>query len=422
MTRTYKLSSKETKIEAVGGKYVLIENKGEGTIYASLKQSVKAGADGVVAIAPQSAKMIVADPQYRFNRCSMNFDWVAPIYVVSTDDTEIEVTADVERNFIIALCGSYDVPDESEEDPDATNNLVIKLAADSTKTFTIAEGEVMTINLNGNTLTNVEGSATVVNSGTLTISDRTGTGTIDGTTHKKAAIENKAGATLIIESGIITRSAEASTSPSDSGGNSYYVIDNSGTLIINGGEIRGKSFYSSLIRNIGPDSKLIVNGGKLTNNFIVLKNDDEGTMEINNGVITCAAEKGSALQNWGKATINGGTFNAEADLARSLWASTWSDDYTSETIINGGTFNGKMFIAQDSQYAKSISTVPDVTITGGTINGDILIGNDSAADSYCTANVTITGGTLTGQIIEAENTKGDGKTNNITIKTGSIAS
>ena len=421
MTRTYKLSSKETKIEAVGGKFVLIENKGEGTVYVGLKKSVKAGADGVVAIAPKNAKLIVTDPEFRFNKCSMNFDWVAPIYVLSTDDTEIEVNADVEKNFFVSLSGSYDVPDETEEDPDASNNLVIKLAADSTKTISIAENEVMTINLNGNTLTNVEGSSAVVNSGTLTITDRTGTGTIDGTTHKKAAIENKAGATLTIEGGIITRSAEASTSPSDSGGNTYYVIDNYGTLIINGGEIRGKSYFSSLIRNIGPDSKLIINGGKFTNNFIVLKNDDEGTLEVNNGVFTCTAEKGSALQNWGKATINGGTFNAEADLARSLWASTWSDDYTSETIINGGTFNGKMFIAQDSQSAKSITTVPSVTITGGVINSDILIGND-AADVYCTANVTITGGTLTGQIIEAENTKGDGKTNNITIKTGSIAS
>ena len=69
-------------------------------------------------------------------------------------------------------------------------------------------------------------------------------------------------------------------------------------MTVESGSIISTSDYSSLLRNIG--ATLNVNGGTMESNFIVLKNDDEGVMNITGGTITTKGTGGSALQNWGE--------------------------------------------------------------------------------------------------------------------------
>ena len=74
---------------------------------------------------------------------------------------------------------------------------------------------------------------------------------MDNVTHAKGALVNLSGAQAVIRGGMLTRSSEASTSASQSGGNSWYVIDNHGTLEIAGGKVVNEGHFSSLIRNVG---------------------------------------------------------------------------------------------------------------------------------------------------------------------------
>ena len=112
---------------------------------------------------------------------------------------------------------------------------------------------------------------------------------------------------------------------SDKSGGSYYVIDNSGVLTISSGTVTNNSGYpdkwqgSSLIRNLGTDAEnnavLNITGGHIYQaNFIAVKNDDFGTLNVTGGLIEAGEAIGgnsgaSAIQNWNIANITGGTVN-----------------------------------------------------------------------------------------------------------------
>ena len=55
----------------------------------------------------------------------------------------------------------------------------------------------------------------------------------------------------ILESGTLTRSKEAGSSPSTSGGSRNVVDNNKGTMTVKGGNIVSTGKFSSLIRKIG---------------------------------------------------------------------------------------------------------------------------------------------------------------------------
>ena len=111
---------------------------------------------------------------------------------------------------------------------------VIRLGDDISGNIVVDEGRTLTIDLNGYTLTG-EGDHTIVNNGTLTVIDSSAakSGAVDNVTHAKGALVNNGTATL--NGGTFKRSAEAGVSATDNGGNSWYVIDNHGTLTINDG-------------------------------------------------------------------------------------------------------------------------------------------------------------------------------------------
>ena len=175
---------------------------------------------------------------------------------------------------------------------------------------TIPQGANITLHIpEGITLTNKTGH-TIINNGTVTV---TGAGTVDNVTHAKGALVNNG--TVILEGATFTRSKEASTSSTSSGGNSWYVIDNhDGSMTITGtANVVNNGYFSSLIRNIGTAnaaSSLTVSGNATLrqDNFIALKNDDYGNVAITGGTITSNEQ---AIQNWSQAAISGGTLNGQ---------------------------------------------------------------------------------------------------------------
>ena len=111
----------------------------------------------------------------------------------------------------------------------AGETTTVELLANTTEDITIPRGKKVILNLNGKTLTNSSSDTiTVANGAELTIE---GAGTVDNVTHGKAAIFNNGIA--VLNGGTYDRSAEAGTSTSESGKNSYYTIVNHGTMTIN---------------------------------------------------------------------------------------------------------------------------------------------------------------------------------------------
>lgn len=271
-----------------------------------------------------------------------------------------------------------------------SNNGTVQLTQNVTENVTIPDGKTVTLDLAGHTLTNAEdlaneqGTITVKEGGSLTLTDSSeaGTGTVDSTKHRTGALVNHG--TVTVESGTLTRSAEASTSPTNSGGNSWYVIDNQGTLTFNGGNVVNEGYFSSLVRNAA--GTLTINGGTFKNHFIAVKNED-ATLYVKGGTITSDEQ---SLQNWGKATLSGGTLNGRV----AAWDQ--DDDLHSLTTIEGDvTINGDV---QAINYMNA-DKGPEVVIKGGTITGKVQkathdgsIGTKPADPTADTSVITISGG------------------------------
>ena len=226
----------------------------------------------------------------------------------------------------------------------ANENETIKLLQDTQENITIPSDKNIVLDLNGKVIDGgtdtkdkngkvVENNkATILNNGTVTIKDSSAE-----------------------QAGTIKRSDE------NIGG--YYVIDNQGTMTIESGKVynnTANSNGSSLIRNGGNSSKtankLTIAGGTIEqDNFIAIKNDDYGVLEITGGTI--ASEKESAVQNWTEAKITGGT------ITGTIYTLSYTE--CSKTSIGGSA------IVTGNVYARaylSNGIVPTVEITGGTHN------------------------------------------------------
>ena len=280
-------------------------------------------------------------------------------------------------------------------DENTTASIVI--SKDVTATLTIADGV---------TLINTSGKHTITNNGELTIE---GAGIIDNQSHQKAAIYNAPGAIATLNGCTFTRSKETGQSKEQSGGNSYYSIQNQGTMIINNGVTvnqgaDGNGKFSSLVTNgwfdgngntTKAESSLTINGGKFSGGLNVIKNDDWGVLNIKGGDFTAFAQ--SALLNWNVTTISGGTFEK---------ASETSSEYP--TVLNGkldDTMDRGKLTIEKGQFTSNNSIIGWMNSSGNTTIGDIKISggtfvsaatsntplfNLGADDSY--KNIEISGG------------------------------
>ncbi len=262
---------------------------------------------------------------------------------------------------------------EKAEDGDT-----IKLISDTLENVVIEKNQNITIDLNGYTL----------NGGT----DKDETG--KDTEHKdKPAIRNNG--TLTIKDsdggGVIKRDDDGV------GNDSYYVIDNQGTMTIKGGTIYNNSGEnksgSSLIRNGGivKDNEpgyavLNIEGGKLQqDNFIAVKNDDYGKLNMTGGTVISKNE--SAIQNWAKADLTGGKIEGL------VWTSVWSEDFENSKTNFGGDIEVNGIIKADV-YSSNLTTAPEIKVNGGEYDVEWEISEDLVE------NVNIVSGSFSSKVPE----------------------
>lgn len=257
----------------------------------------------------------------------------------------------------------------------AENGDTVSLSEDETGSITVSAGKDITLDLAGHKLTNTANNHTVTidKGASLTVLDSSEaqTGAIDNVSHGKAAVVNHG--TFVLNSGSLTRSAEASTLSEDgntaSGSNSWYVVWNTGNMTVNGGKILFSSdnqgYYSSLIDNGWADpskntekafATLTVTGGELSGGKITIKNDDYGILDIQGGTLTQACESFFSVFNWNDATISGGTINGTVGAQ--------GDGQTGENAYE----HGKLEISGNAQFSDTALGYDnsDIQISGGT--------------------------------------------------------
>lgn len=263
----------------------------------------------------------------------------------------------------------------------SASGTTINLDKDYAESITIANNKTITLNLNGHKITNTNGqnTITVASGATLNVidTDRQLKGSVDNTTHGKAALYNNG--TTVISAGKWMRSQEVGTTTSNNG-NSYYTILNHGDLTINSGSYANKGTFSSMIANgyfaytttgtaneftnyiegIGQSTPtLTINAGTFTGGLNTIKNDDNGIAIINGGTFTNTAQ--DCVLNHNIATINGGTFK---DMASNGTVYNHGCNATydkGELTITGGVFEGNTYPLKDES---SVNTAK-VKITGG---------------------------------------------------------
>lgn len=263
--------------------------------------------------------------------------------------------------------------------------------------LTVKSGAIVTLDLGTFTLTNKAGEHTIVNNGTLTI---TGTGTVDNVSHARAALFNNEGATAVLNGGSFTRSQENGKTKEDSGNNSFYTIQNLGTMTINAGvSVTQNGCFSSMVANgyyngTGKTNTptMIINGGTFSGGLNTVKNDDCGVMTINGGEFKNFAQ--ACVQNHNKLTITNGNFDgselkaiADSTVSVIYNCGCGADNDKGMLSISGGTFSG----GKEGTYVIcDVSTVNEAytDISGGTFTkgSATMIGKNNSA------KVAISGG------------------------------
>ena len=254
----------------------------------------------------------------------------------------------------------------------ATKGKTIQLLSDATENITIAANKQITLDLNGHTLNGGTGTAkaTILNEGTVTITD------------------TSAGKT-----GTIKRDDQGIE-----GETSYYVIKNIGTMAIDQANVVNNSGYkkanssgsmvgSSLICNgdDDPQASLTIKGGTFVQpNFLVVKNGTNGTLTVNGGTLT---SNHSAVQNWNKAQILGGSLTGQ------IWTDAWVEGAIGETIIGGDAqFTGEIVVDITGKVP------PTLKIEGGSL--DVTSWRVTSAAAAANATVAVSGGTFKAAVPE----------------------
>ena len=315
-------------------------------------------------------------------------------YDASTELGTLVTEGEVSTDNVEGSIGSYATISEALKAGETS----VKLLHDLSEDVVISENSTLTLDLNGQTLTNVS-SHTIVNQGALTILDSAGGGVVDVVTHGKAALYNY-GTITEISGGMFTRSKE--TQYPVSGGtaaNSWYTVVNGGVIE----EISGGTFttgdgtskalgnLSSVIRNGVDDSAdphpgeiKLISGGTFTGAANVLKNEPNGKIDtITGGTFTMDNQEqhfwggNNVLQNYGTIdSITGGAFRAIGSSDDGYLIAGQPNPAARYGITNYGMI-GEMggdvsvSVAGNSRavyvaYSSSVGGTSSLNITGGT--------------------------------------------------------
>ncbi|QHK17705.1 hypothetical protein JS82_06115 [Methanomassiliicoccaceae archaeon DOK] len=303
------------------------------------------------------------------------------------------------------------------------DNEEITLVGD-TKENVVVDGQTVTLDLNGKTVTNVDDHTITVKSGELTVK---GKGTVQNLTHQKAALAAYPGTKVTLNGGTFDRTNETGTGPDTSGNNSWYTIKNHGDMTIDGATVRNGGGFSSCINNgwysgsaqgtpgnndlavyAGTNAKLTIVSGKIDGGLNAVKNDDYGELLVQGGELTNSVQ--ATILNWNIATIEKGTFSATSD-AKAVILNGKIDGTMDkgQLTISDGTFSGPVGI----QMMSGGVGIGDVTITGGTFN----ISSDNIIDPLTgtETNVQVSGGSFSDDSVLAYLVEGKGLVENGTM-------
>lgn len=155
----------------------------------------------------------------------------------------------------------------------------------------------------------------------------------------------------------------------------YYTIENNGTLNIidsgDNGNIVCEEDSSSCIRNnLGT---LVVDGVYVESPFATIKNEADSTLDVKNSEIVSTHVGNSlsggftgALQNWGSATVDNTTITAASDYA--VFARSGSDEGKSSDItIANSNLSGTYFVV--TERTNSTTTTQTINISDSTLSG-----------------------------------------------------
>lgn len=303
-----------------------------------------------------------------------NFGYNPSAYVVEGYFAEKKADNTFDVKTIVAKMADKNYSSVQKAIDGSWNNVTITVLVDVKEDLEIPEARILTIDLNGCTITNVA-SHTIYNKGTLTIIDTSNNknGKVDNITHAKAALYNEAGARATLNAGTFTRSNENGIDTENSGGNSFYTILNHGIMIFDqtvtvnqGPDQTGR--FSSMIENgwydgnkniTGTESKMTIRGGNFNGGLNTIKNDDYGILTIENGSFTNSSQ--AAVLNWNVATINNGTFEGSENVILNGFINDTMDK--GELKITGGTFN-----AGNGSVICPNGNAGVIKVSGGTFN------------------------------------------------------
>lgn len=264
----------------------------------------------------------------------------------------------------------------------------ITLDKSYTESIVIPAGRGLTIDLGGYTLTNEAGKHTVENYGTLTIK---GNGRVDNVSNGCAAVLNRESGRILLEGGNYTRSAE------NGGNNTYYVLQNLGTMTIGVDESSSVKVYagsedpsadikplcSSLVttgyynsaddKYETDDPVLTINGGKFYGGQITVKCDEKGTLKVTGGEFFASTDTSNgahdAIQGWNVVEISGGTFHG---LVSSMSYGSGDSLVSGTMTITGGEFESEVeSYHYDTSTGFSDPKEDGLTVSGGTFASPI---------------------------------------------------
>ena len=336
-------------------------------------------------------------------------------YTTSTKDNNTYTVVEGENAAVANAGANYNTLANAISSADSGGT--VTLLKDTKEDITIPAGKIITLDLNGNKLTNVSGH-TITNNGTLFV---TGNGTVDNIAHGKSALYNNTGATATLNGGTFTRSAEAGTaSPDSAKGNSWYTVKNYGTMTINSNTtITNTGSHSSAIANgwydapkagsngeptCTADAVLTINGGNISGGKITVKNDDYGTLSITGGSLSQPLSGLYCIYNANVTAISGGNVNGpvgnyngastEADQGKfSITGGLFSSDpsaYVADDHYVDASNNGDYpyTVKEGAKPAGALIVVKDKTDTA--VNGDIT-GDDKTAINNVISKANVDG-------------------------------
>ena len=265
--------------------------------------------------------------------------------------------------------------------------------------LTVAAGAAVTAE---DTSVTATGGHAIANSGKLTVG---GESVVDCLSHAKAALFNDYSGDATLNGGSFLRSMENGSDAGNSGGNSFYNIQNYGKMTINEGvTVMQNGAYSSMIENGHYDGRvntskrpavMVINGGTFSGGLNTIKNDDWGDLTINGG--TFRNQTQSAVMNYNVLTVNGGEFRVDSS-ADAIFLNTFLDEEMDQgilTINQIDAYEGSVLIAANDSDAGTITACTEdvllaafhtLTAAGSPTSKSIVLG----ADMDFTQGVTLT--------------------------------